>query len=383
MTDQVFEALFEQYLAVIAQMRETFTSHEFILCLARQNQPLYIEALFRYRDKTHRGVPAPFMRVHSILARHLHAYPELIEMVRPDASSTDIFGRPSKCAEWRRLSGEENQTEGHHELVCQRYQRIFQRVDDIVARIKQFQVEPDFSQAVTERINRTPDLGLVDDAILKRFIKLIAYSNNARADVVGRIVRSGIFDRIFRHYDVQEVADLEPTYVIQEYWPQIKGIRFQSKVGRMINCAKRLLDIQSEHGSFMRYLTKQNIPTRIHTMTDLDSFWNGFDAAIADLRAIRMPYFQNLTSLCHLLLDLGYDCAKPDSVIMKAAVDLQIVSPPRKKGSFTDREHREVVRLIQIYAMCRGIRVPVVDLYFLIHGGQTNAARFVQSTYYL
>src|SRR5215510_4868034 len=54
------------------------------------------------------------------------------------------------------------------------------------------------------------------------------------------------------------------------------------------------------------------------------------------LRRTGLPYFRNLTSLCHLLLchllmDLGFDCAKPDSAGMKAAVGLAIV--PRRPNS--------------------------------------------------
>jgi hypothetical protein len=41
--------------------------------------------------------------VHGILAKHLHAYPKLIELVRPDVSSTNIFGQSNQCTEWRKL----------------------------------------------------------------------------------------------------------------------------------------------------------------------------------------------------------------------------------------------------------------------------------------
>ena len=91
-----FSALFAEYEAIIAQMPETFDSHQFILRLAQQHQPLYIEALFSYRDK-----PAPFKIVHGILAKHLHAYPGLGQV--GVVSSTDIFGQSNGCARWRRL----------------------------------------------------------------------------------------------------------------------------------------------------------------------------------------------------------------------------------------------------------------------------------------
>lgn len=97
-----FDALFEQYPAVIAQMPEVFTSHAFILRLAQQNQALYIEALYSYREATHRGAAAPFMMVHSVLARRLNAHPDRVRRLG-DVPSTDIFGKPNECAQWRKL----------------------------------------------------------------------------------------------------------------------------------------------------------------------------------------------------------------------------------------------------------------------------------------
>ena len=103
MPEHDFSALYEQYQTAIAQMPETFTSHQFILELARQNQTLYIEALYSYRLHVHRDAPAPFMMVHGILAQHLAAYPNLIEQIRKDAPSTDIFGQDNLCSEWRKV----------------------------------------------------------------------------------------------------------------------------------------------------------------------------------------------------------------------------------------------------------------------------------------
>jgi hypothetical protein len=83
-------------------MPEVFTSHQFILRLAQQHQPLYIEALYDYRDSLHRGSPAPFRMVHQLLARHLHAYSNLVTHIGT-VKSTDIFGRVQECAQWRKL----------------------------------------------------------------------------------------------------------------------------------------------------------------------------------------------------------------------------------------------------------------------------------------
>lgn len=45
-----FSELYKQHPAIIAMMPATFTSHQFILKLARQRQKLYFEALYSYRD---------------------------------------------------------------------------------------------------------------------------------------------------------------------------------------------------------------------------------------------------------------------------------------------------------------------------------------------
>jgi hypothetical protein len=104
MSEHDFSALFAQYPTVIVQMPQTFTSHEFILELARKHQDLYVEALHSYRGHLRSGRPAPFLIVHGILAQQLNAYTYLIEQIRKEAPSRDIFGEAVTCAEWRQLA---------------------------------------------------------------------------------------------------------------------------------------------------------------------------------------------------------------------------------------------------------------------------------------
>jgi len=92
-----FTALYAQYPAVIGLMPDDFTSHVFILRLARQNQALYIEALHAYS-----GHPDPFKIVHGILAQHLHAYPTMIGQ-HGSVASQDIFGQSNGCTYWQKI----------------------------------------------------------------------------------------------------------------------------------------------------------------------------------------------------------------------------------------------------------------------------------------
>lgn len=98
-----FNPLVEQYPTIIEQMPPEFTSHQFILQLAQQNQSQYIEALYSYRYDDDGAPLAPFKIVHGKLAKKLFDFPELIEIVRRDEKSLDIFGQPGECALWRKI----------------------------------------------------------------------------------------------------------------------------------------------------------------------------------------------------------------------------------------------------------------------------------------
>jgi hypothetical protein len=98
-----FSLLYAQYPMIIETMKDQFTSHQFILELARQNQTLYIEALYSYRHHIHRDSPAPFLIVHGVLANNLLKYPRLIRQVQKYAPSKNIFGEEDTCSEWVKL----------------------------------------------------------------------------------------------------------------------------------------------------------------------------------------------------------------------------------------------------------------------------------------
>jgi hypothetical protein len=97
-----FTELFARYPSIIQQMPDTFTSHQFILELARREQKLYVEALYDYRDKRRSGKRAPFLIVHGILAQQLSAHPDLIRKERT-VNSKDIFRQPNTSVKWKKV----------------------------------------------------------------------------------------------------------------------------------------------------------------------------------------------------------------------------------------------------------------------------------------
>ncbi len=269
--------------------------------------------------------------------------------------------------------------------ICnqQPYLELFPDIDVLVARVHQYQTQA-FSTEIRNRQSLTPNFNLPDEEILRNCVELIAYSQQAQATLVEQLIGTGIFSRIFRGYDVGVVAHLDPHQLIDQHWGSIGALRFRSKITSMVACARALLAIRQQHPSFMAYLKSTNLLTAIRSQQDIAEFWTEFQAVQAYLHQIGMPFFHNLTSLCHLLMTLGFDCAKPDKVVMTVAVDLHIV-PPRKnpkQPTFTDRERRHVIETLQVYGLCRGMRVPAVDLYLLICGGQTGTLQYVFPQFY-
>ena len=84
-------------------MPNTFSSHQFLLVLAQQNQAEYVKALYEYKDTIVRENPAPFQQVHGLLMKKLRSHTELVSLLRDDMPSEDIFGNSATCAEWRKV----------------------------------------------------------------------------------------------------------------------------------------------------------------------------------------------------------------------------------------------------------------------------------------
>ncbi len=143
----------------------------------------------------------------------------------------------------------------------------------------------------------------------------------------------------------------------------------------MVQCARILRDIETEHGSFAKYLRSFRVPRRIHSMGDIEVFWQAFDALQQDLKRRKMPFFANTTSLLQLLIDLDHDALKPDLIIMRVACQWGIV--PRETGI---PALRKAVRAFQEYGVARKRRPLAVDWVVLTHGKQKGAVAIWDGT---
>jgi len=92
-----FQTLRECFQEVIEELDSTFTSHQFILELARRFQSEYARALNLCVDDKN----DPFRKLHRSIAGTLNEFPHLIERL-PDVESEDIFRRRRICAAWRK-----------------------------------------------------------------------------------------------------------------------------------------------------------------------------------------------------------------------------------------------------------------------------------------
>jgi 3-methyladenine DNA glycosylase Tag len=252
-------------------------------------------------------------------------------------------------------------------------ENIYKEIDRLIKKVELYKVEPIFSTEKSRRQKRIV-LDLNDDSeILRIFSHLIAYSQNANSEIVEQILASGKFDRAFENFNIETVSKLNPCDVAENHWKSIRGIRQQTKLFHIVTLARRMNEI----GSFAKMINEINIPKSIKNEKDIASFWEGFDSLLATLKTNKIPFFQSTTSLLHFLLNIGYDCVKPDLVVMKVVKKLNIVD-----SEAGDKNFRKAVKFIQLYSLDRQIRPSVVDLYFLIDEGQMGARKFVTPEFY-
>lgn len=250
---------------------------------------------------------------------------------------------------------------------------IFAGIDKIVETINKYGQEPLFSDQLKRRREKIVSETLSENEILETFANLIAYSQNANSELVEKIINGGKLKEVFANFDIDTVSQMNPCDLADKYWSRISGIRQQAKLFHIMSLARKIKRI----GSVSAMLTKTEIPRQITSEDDIAQFWKGFEKLQNTLTANKIPFFRSTTSLLHFLLEMGYDCIKPDLVVMKVSQKLGIVETD--KG---ERNLIKTVKTIQLYSIQRKIRPAVVDFYFLIEEGQLGAKKYVTADFY-
>ncbi len=250
---------------------------------------------------------------------------------------------------------------------------LFAKIDQIRNLVNAYVIEPDFSKEVLNRNNRQPPKDLTDQKLLEIFTTLIAFSGRAPSDKVQKLIDDKVFNEIFENFDIIKVVSLNPCDLVERYWDKVSSIRYQTKLFQIVMFARRIKSI----GSLSSLLTQSEIPISIISDHDIDNFWKGFDTLQNSLVKFKISYLKETTTLLHYLLDTGYDCAKPDSVVMKVSQKIGIVESNKGEENF-----RKTVKTLQEYCVDRKIRPSIIDLYFLIDGRQKAAEKYVREDYY-
>ena len=270
-------------------------------------------------------------------------------------------------------------------------EELFKKIDSVINNIKIFKKEPEFSNELKKREERTPGLLGDDNETLRHLARLIAYSQNADSGLVNGMLAANTFDQVFESFDVSKVAKMDKNIIVNKYWikknecsvntkwNQLTVIRQQGKIDSVIRCAISLQSIRVKHGSFVNLLSNSGIPLKLFSKTDIEIFWGRVDNLKKELTELEMPFYKNTTSLLHLLLHIGYPCLKPDLVVMKEAKKFGAVDCDSDK---TSRNLKKAITFFQYYSISRNINPTVLDFYLLVDGGQQWAKGYIDQNYH-
>ena len=252
-------------------------------------------------------------------------------------------------------------------------QVLNRKIDNIIKRVNHFKIDSNFNREYRPRLKKTPPKTLREDELLKVFVKLIAFSQQAQSARVKKLIKEKVFDKIFENYSVDKVSKINPCDLAEKHWENITAIRQRTKLFQIVMFARLI----KKDKTLLSLLTNPPIPKSLKSLEDIDEFWTGFKILQSNLKDAKAPFLRETTTLLHFLLDMGYDCIKPDSAVMKASVDIGIVDKATRETNLI-----QTVKFIQEYSIKYKVRPPVIDLYLIIHGRQTEASSLVDKDYY-
>jgi hypothetical protein len=248
---------------------------------------------------------------------------------------------------------------------------LFQSIDRMIENIDRYRRAPAFDTEYRRRQSLSvPELA-TNNIVLRNLAHIIAFAH-ADSERVKAMVDSGVYADVWHNFDVATVSKLNPCDVAEEHWGKLSATMSRAKTFYIVSAARTLQKL----GPFAHEIDNCNIPKRVQSGTQLDEFWKGFRALQRRMKELDIPYLKSTTSLLHLLLHLGYDCIKPDVIVMRTAERLKIVSDTKKDSSL-----KKVAKLLQEYSISREIRPSIVDMYFLIQEGQSEAKGWVMTDF--
>jgi hypothetical protein len=248
---------------------------------------------------------------------------------------------------------------------------LFSAIDRVIANIDAHRQSPHFETELARRANREVPHLVDNQTVLRHIAQIIAFAH-ADSKRVKAMVDSGAYDEVWHNYDLNVVSQMNPCDIAEQHWGTLSSIMARTKIFQVVMAARALL----KRADVAALLNECNIPRKARTLEEVDQYWVGFKALQKMMRAADIPFISSTTSLSHLLLHLGYDCIKPDVIVMRVAERLKIIDAPKK-----DKNLRKVARVLQEYAVSRGMRPGVVDMYFLIQEGQSEARDWVQPAF--
>lgn len=264
------------------------------------------------------------------------------------------------------------------------YENLFPQIDRMIEEIN-LHINDKFTTAAEERLLRIPQIPADDNALLRKMAHIIAFSGTRSNRVEEITNQDGAYDRVFRGFRVNEVAQMSQNEIKQRYWDSIAPIRFPAKIGRIITIAQIMKRLARPTEPFLRLFT--NIPKTVDTEEDIVLFWKGFDHLQNKFQQNHIPHFRGTTTILHFLLDMGYFCVKPDLIIMN--VSEKLFPDILKQCRNQDEKLKTAVRIIQYYSLARReypalfpLTPAVLDLYFLVAGGHSSHRDTVNETYF-
>lgn len=252
---------------------------------------------------------------------------------------------------------------------------IYRKIQDIEKRILTFKKEPHFQIEINNRNSRVRAKDLSKNDILEIFASIVAFSQEANSAFVrDKLILTGDFKRIFKDFSVELVSQLDyESFMNSEWLKPLTYIGKKKKINKIIDFANKI----KQDEELFEILRHPKIPSLIKREEQIQEFWRSLYVLQSILKEKEIAFLGSTTSLLHYLLEIGYDCIKPDSAVMEVANKIGIVE--NTKG---DKNHKRAIDFLLLYAVRHNLRPSILDLYFLIAKPQEGAKQYVHPEFY-